>query len=307
MLRALFSCCDPNSSYDSTHFTEDLVNKGSCCVLCDADEVDSNCCSCKRSAKEKYDWLDCGYQGEEKNISPMALKKITLLRYIRWGYAIQAVFWILIGGIMVINPDAFAFHVVISKSNIDALSTDGYRQFQTEERMLHNPAKKEIEFSDVLSSMGVGGIFSKMLGSESTTETEKDMFVKTLDDVSREMRIQAAKSAVATPTKILGSAFVFFGVYSIVQRQSHIDIETSSVSTINMMWNGCIIIGLASAASGASGGFVTFMIIICAISGVFWFFVRDRILHIKLVMSRIPKNEQSDDDNEEQEGGDSKL
>lgn len=274
--------CDPESSYDCDHFSTDVSTKFSCCVAFDSDELeDVRFCSCKRSSKDKQDWLDCGYYGQEEDMDAAKLRSVALKRRVRWMYVLQAVFWTLIGGIVLINPEAFAFHVAISTSNIKTLNMDGYRQFQSESMLAKVDADADPGFTltGLLSRMSVGGIFSKIMESEAATPTEKEVFMKTMDDVSKEMRLEAARAAIIVPTKIMGAGFIFFGVHSLMQRFNSVELG-SSISTTSMTWNGCMIVGLAAAASGANGNFVIFMIIVCVASLICWFFIRDGILQM---------------------------
>lgn len=297
MIPAVRNLLDRNSTYDCEYFIQDLTTGFSCCVLCDADEVETRFCSCKRSNRNKYDYCDCGYHGEEAMKEPDHLQRDAIKRKIRWAWVIQAIFGIVLGGILITNPEAFSFHVVLSNSNVKGLTTDGYRQFQENAAHAKEPVAKpkEVGITELISQMNVGGIFSKIMDNEATTETEKDVFIKTLDDVSREMTLEAAKSSIATPTKFAGGPWLFFGIFSLIQRSNPIEL-TSSISTVSMLWNGCMIISLASAASGASGSFITFMIFFCSISLVFWFYVRDRVIHMQLAGKANDKDDEDEDE-----------
>lgn len=294
MLRNLRALCDSNSVYDSQQFAEDCYAKYTCGVFCDADDVEDRFCSCKRKDQHQVDYCSCGYVGEMETKGSTQYRKDSLKRWIGWGYFLQFLFWVGLGGMMLVFPETSTFNVVMVDANMEALNVGGFHQYQIESDHLkkHEDTASAFSVSNLISHMDIGTIFSKIAGNTDTTEDEKEQFIHKLDVVTQDLTMRAARSAIVTPTRNLGAVFIFFGLYSLVKRSHPIPLD-NSVSAVHLLWNICNILGLASAASGTSGNYVLTMLLINAFSAGFWAYI-----YHSIITMQIPKkaNEESDDD-----------
>lgn len=281
MWQSLRNLSDPENSYDCDHWCRDVSNRATCCVPFDSEELETRCCFFGRSSRDKFDYLDCGYHGENMIKDPDHYQRDAIKRRVRWAYVLQAVFWTALGAWLLINPETTMF-MASPRDNTDmeSFNVEGFVQFQMESD--HMKKHQDTGFSSLISKMAIGPIFEKIFASDSATEEEKDALVRKVDNIFKESSDKVARHAVVTANKIAGGAFIYVGLTSLSLRSAAEVTLDPSISTNHLMWNACMMLALAAAAPGSAGHLITFLLILNAVSAVFWFFTRDAIMRLKI-------------------------
>ena len=280
-----YSCCD---------LCEQCQDELSCCVL-NPEEKESRFCDPFPLRGSDPNPLDCPTH-EEMYLAGSNDAAITVLsRWIRWMLRIQFILLIIPAVMMLFLPRAVVFNAVINDQYRRYFVDDELDKLTAEQESLKTAAESaNAKSSGVPLDISLTGAFSKFLTkyleNPDTTPDEREELLEQIKQVKKKQAEQHPEEvAIMAPTQLLGSAYLFFVIYSLIHLMNDIDLHTFPFS-VNLIWYICTIVGLFASMSIrgeglASSAFTISLTVFSILMLVVWGYIERKVSRFQRVVT----------------------
>ena len=260
---------------------EGVLDRIQCCVV-DGDNREERCCAFDRAQPTSYDYLDCGYAGEEDEMDEQDLKRIRILRHYKFILRVSILLFGILGFFCLLWPETVVFNYAVTDQYRAQLGIPEHTVDLQEEQL----KKEGIMHSFEKSIEKLGSVFS----SGTLKQEDVQAAITQLKQIQESMIYTKPEAVSMTaPTRLVGGFMLFYACYCLfTSRNNNKLIERSSI-LIHLLWFVWSLVAECAAAVGHGNNLATSWLMITLVGtsviGLFFYLFLERRLtryHSKL-------------------------
>lgn len=282
MIRAFGNLKD-DPSFSCFDLCEQCKTELTCCVL-NSDEKESRFCDLLPVRTDDSNPCDCPSYEDMHLPSTHEVTVSILSRWIRWMLRIQCLLLIVPAIMMLFLPRAVVFNAVINEQYRHHFVDEELDKLTIEQETLKAEASAKSTGLPVDISLtgALSKFLTKYLENPDTTAEERAELLDQIKQVKKQQAEQHPEEvAMMAPTQLLGSAYLFFVLYSLLHMVNDIDLRHFPFSA-NLIWYICTIVGLFASMSIrgeglASSAFTVSLTVFSILMLVMWGYIERKV------------------------------